>query len=303
MMSGSLRPTISAIVTTYNRAAVITEALKSIVDQTYQANEIIVVDDASSDNTREVIEGLCDERIKLIVIPSNVGQCVATNVAISEAKGDLIAFLDSDDLWDERKLEVLSTFWSGLPDRNNTLVFSRIRCEVDGIVTKTLPKRAPLPGERICSYLFINGGYIQTSSILLPRPLATRLGLDASTRRHTDIGLVIRAEESGVSLAMCPEALSVWRSVKNIGHGSETNGLASSLQWLSRYRKHMTLRERIAFRYTYHIGFLRRTDPLRAIALTIIAACFGILTPQRLVAWGKRRLSVWRPQHSQAVSQ
>jgi glycosyltransferase involved in cell wall biosynthesis len=93
----------SVVIPTYNRAATITRAIESVLAQTYPYVEIILINDGSTDNTEELIKVYRD-RIKYIS-QHNRGSASARNRGISEATGDYIAFLDSDDLWFPKKLE------------------------------------------------------------------------------------------------------------------------------------------------------------------------------------------------------
>ena len=99
-------PTVSVIIPTYNRAHLIGRAIQSVLYQTYQDFEIIVVDDASTDNTEEVVSNFDDERIRYIRLKENSGTSAAPrNTAIRIARGEYIAFQDSDDEWLPEKLE------------------------------------------------------------------------------------------------------------------------------------------------------------------------------------------------------
>ncbi len=88
---------VSVIIPTYNRAAVVARAIKSVLAQDYAPIEIIVVDDASTDDTQRVVESLQDARIRYIVRSENRGAAAARNTGIRAARGAFIAFLDSDD--------------------------------------------------------------------------------------------------------------------------------------------------------------------------------------------------------------
>ena len=94
---------ISVVIPTYNRERTLPRAIGSVLRQTYQEIELIVVDDGSTDQTRSLIESMDDKRIRYVYQP-NQGACAARNRGVLEAKGSLIAFQDSDDEWLEDKL-------------------------------------------------------------------------------------------------------------------------------------------------------------------------------------------------------
>jgi len=99
-------PLVSVIIPTYNREHLLDRAVKSVLNQTYQNFEIIVVDDASTDDTEKVIKRFNDKRIKYIKHKINSGGSAAPrNTGIKAAQGNYIAFQDSDDEWLPEKLE------------------------------------------------------------------------------------------------------------------------------------------------------------------------------------------------------
>ena len=97
---------VSIIIPTYNRANVIKRAIDSVLRQTYDSYEVVVVDDGSTDETESVIAGIQDARIRYIALKENQGVAHARNIGIREARYDYIAFLDSDDEWLLDKLEL-----------------------------------------------------------------------------------------------------------------------------------------------------------------------------------------------------
>jgi glycosyltransferase involved in cell wall biosynthesis len=107
-------PTVSVILPTYNRKSLLLEALQSVFAQTYRDYEVIVVDDGSTDQTREALEPLF-HAIRYISKP-NGGEASARNRGIQEAQGGYVAFLDSDDLWEPRFLEVTTDYLGRHPD-------------------------------------------------------------------------------------------------------------------------------------------------------------------------------------------
>lgn len=98
-------PTVSVIIPTYNRAQLVGHAVRSVLAQTYQDFELIVIDDASTDNTQELVASFKEPRIRYIRHSQNGGVSAARNTGIEASRGEYIAFLDSDDKWLPEKLE------------------------------------------------------------------------------------------------------------------------------------------------------------------------------------------------------
>jgi glycosyltransferase involved in cell wall biosynthesis len=99
-------PLVSIVIPTYNHAKFISKALKSVIDQTYKNWEAIIIDNESVDETYKLISNFDDPRIKYFKISNDGVIAKSRNLGINEAKGDWIAFLDSDDWWTKDKLEV-----------------------------------------------------------------------------------------------------------------------------------------------------------------------------------------------------
>jgi len=98
-------PNISIIIPTYNRAVYLSAAIDSVLCQTYKDFELIVVDDGSSDNTREIVQAYSDQRIRYLY-KKNGGAASALNLGIKNSRGNFIARLDSDDIFLPKKLEI-----------------------------------------------------------------------------------------------------------------------------------------------------------------------------------------------------
>jgi len=103
-VSGLMNPKVSVIIPTYNRAAQVRKAIESVLAQTFSDLEVIVVDDGSSDGTGQILGEIFGDRIRYYA-QTNQGVSAARNKGIAEARGEWIAFLDSDDLWEKEKLE------------------------------------------------------------------------------------------------------------------------------------------------------------------------------------------------------
>lgn len=104
---------VSVIIPYYNRESTIERALNSVVEQSYKDYEIILIDDGSSDNSHEIVDDFIKKRKEYKIInlyQDNSGPSKARNRGIEEAKGEYIAFLDSDDSWVPNKLEIQMNF-------------------------------------------------------------------------------------------------------------------------------------------------------------------------------------------------
>jgi glycosyltransferase involved in cell wall biosynthesis len=99
-------PAVSAIVPTYNRGRLLRDAIDSVVRQTFVDWELLIVDDGSTDGSLSFVSELADARIRVLTIPHSGSPARARNAAVGVARGEWIAFLDSDDVWLPRKLEL-----------------------------------------------------------------------------------------------------------------------------------------------------------------------------------------------------
>lgn len=100
-----MKELVSIVMPSYNTEAFIAQSIESVLAQTYENWELIIVDDCSKDNTDAVVAEFSDPRIRYLKNERNSGAAVSRNRALREAKGTWIAFLDSDDLWHPEKLE------------------------------------------------------------------------------------------------------------------------------------------------------------------------------------------------------
>jgi Glycosyl transferase family 2 len=104
-MPETLQPLVSIIMPTYNRAAYIIESIRSVQGQTYTNWELIIVDDGSDDETEQLITELKDQRIQFLKAGRIAINGKIKNIGILKARGEFIAFIDSDDLWHPEKME------------------------------------------------------------------------------------------------------------------------------------------------------------------------------------------------------
>jgi len=168
-------PLVSVIIPLYNAEKYIEETMESVISQTYQNWELIVVDDCSTDSSRNIVKEFekKDYRIKLIELETNFGgPARPRNIGIDNAKGEYIAFLDADDVWLEEKLEIQLGFMvkNGLDfsstntvniDKNSNTIRNKYR--LVRFLTKFARK------SNLCD--FIKVSFIATSSVVVKKEI------------------------------------------------------------------------------------------------------------------------------------
>jgi glycosyltransferase involved in cell wall biosynthesis len=121
-------PLVSVICLCYNHERFVKEAIRSVIGQTYASLEIIVVDDASLDNSRTEIENIIaiNPQIRFIRLTKNIGNCAAFNVGLSHARGHYVVDFATDDVMNPRRIEKQVSFFESL-DNSYGVVFSDVR--------------------------------------------------------------------------------------------------------------------------------------------------------------------------------
>jgi len=158
-------PKLSVVIPTFNAAKYLPEALESVLNQTYRNFEIIVVDDGSTDDTKEVLAPYI-KKIKYIY-QNNAGPGSAKNAGIHTAKGEWIAFLDSDDYWEDYHLEELTKLQESEPDAD--LIYTGKRwVNRNGVAIKDAHEQRSYPKGWIFEKMF-QCNYVSSSSVVLAR--------------------------------------------------------------------------------------------------------------------------------------
>ena len=173
MVDAITQPLVSVVIPTYNREQIVLSAIESVLAQYFQNFEIIIVDNGSTDATREAVGSIKDSRIRYFFQPGSGSPASPRNVGIARAHGEWIAFLDSDDTWRREKLgEVfqiirlarydLISHWQQIDD-------------VQGQSSRLIGdlSRTPLTYKR----LLLEGNCLATSSLVLRRSFIEKWGL------------------------------------------------------------------------------------------------------------------------------
>jgi glycosyltransferase involved in cell wall biosynthesis len=211
-MQGRLTPSspqVSVVIPTYNRAAVLGRAITSVLTQTFPDLECIVVDDGSTDQTVALVEGFQDPRLRFMRLPVNRGGSHARNVGIQAVRGELIAFLDSDDEWLPSKLERQVARLHDCEDPRAAVVYCR--CTVrDGLTDRRWFGPRVVYGGDVFQYL-LGGWHPPTSSAFLVKraSLLEVGGFDESLPCAHDYDLWLRLAEASQHFVAMDEALVV----------------------------------------------------------------------------------------------
>jgi len=205
----SKTPYVSIVVPTYNHADFLAEALDSIRRQTFHDWEAIVVNNYSEDDTEQVVASFADPRIRLENFRNHGIIAASRNVGIKLAKGDVIAFLDSDDVWYSRKLE---RCLSALEQSNADLVWHGERwVDANGRGRDVL--YAPKASVSYHSLLF-QGNCISTSAVVVRRRRLLKVGgfsEDAEIVSAEDYDLWLRLAREGMTFVFVHEILGEYR--------------------------------------------------------------------------------------------
>lgn len=185
---------VSIIIPTFNRAKKLESALVSVIGQTYENFEILVVDDGSTDNTKEVVDSFSDNRIIYFKKPNEKHPSIARNYALEYVKGDYVAFLDSDDSWKKDKLEKQVRFLEGSP--GYVYCFTQASGIQNGdrtLVSGWFPIKS---GKIFNSLLFRN--FVVTSSVLVrSKDLLEEKGFPENLKIAEDLDLWLRLSKRG----------------------------------------------------------------------------------------------------------
>ena len=234
-------PAVSVVIPAYNRQRFACEAVASVLAQTFQDLEVIVVDDGSTDGTADALARAFGDRIHVERLPRNQGRSTARNVGWEIARGEFVAFLDSDDLWLPGKLArqmpafarssvVMSHTWVGKIDSEG----------------KPLPKDSDILHRefaRATSRGYDYGGITETwcrmytSAVVLRRGILHAIGggFHPDLWNFEDWDVLWRAARAG-EVATVPETLVLHRT-----HPDNTPMVwaESAVQWISVIRRHL----------------------------------------------------------------
>lgn len=234
--------TVSVVIPAYNSRDTVQQAVATARAQTLRPVQIVVVDDKSKDDTLKQLEAIAGPDLLVVACPVNGGGGAARNRGIENATGDVVAFLDADDLWAPTKLaeqmELLRQ------QARESLCFTAVEQVNEYDEKHIVPKRAPRAGESIADYVLKAGNVMQTSTLLVPRHLLQNCRFNEKLRRFQDIDFVLTLGDAGVTPVFSEKPLVEWRNVGNPKRVSANPDPAIMRTFLS-HHTNLTLSQRL----------------------------------------------------------
>jgi glycosyltransferase involved in cell wall biosynthesis len=225
-MKAAHSPMVSVIIPTYNRRHTILRAIESVLAQSFTDFEILVVDDGSTDDTLETMAALTDDRIRVIRHASNRGAAAARNTGMRTARGEFIAWLDSDDEWLPDKIET-QIMALKCAQTDQKICFSAYEIEEQErfrIYHPAIPDR---------KQLFLGCDLSPGSTLVFNRSVLDTVGLlDERLRRYEDWDWLLRACKHFRLISI---GLPLTR-IHYSPHRSAAHVEASALQFIRKYK-------------------------------------------------------------------
>jgi len=251
----SKKPFFSIIIPTYNHAHFIERCLDSLLNQSYQNWEAIVINNFSEDNTIEIVKGYRDIRIRLINNANGGIIAVSRNKGIAESKGDWICFLDSDDWWYPNKLEVCLPYLENYDLIHHDLdIYSNVE------ESKGIAKGRVLNGN-IATDLIIHGNGLVNSSVVIRKSIVCLVGEiaeDIELIAVEDYEYWIRIARVTGRFKYIDESLGGYCEGDNLSYSTRQIGRVKYL--LDRYMQDLTREEQKLAISRFHFSAARKYD-------------------------------------------
>lgn len=269
-------PAFSVVIPVYNRSDLVANAIESVLCQSLQDFEILVVDDGSTDDIASAILRFNDSRIKLLR-QSNAGASAARNAGMDIASGRYTAFLDSDDLFLPHHLETMKML---LDQSSEVAAYSPVIVRRGSGRSFVKPPRAIRPSENMAVYLICDRGFVQTSGLALHSQVARRVRYRADAIFGDDTDFAIRLQLAGCRFQMTATPTVIWAD--DVEHDRLSVGRTpiGDLPWLEDLRSQIPARAYHGYRGWHFAKSIAHQSAWKAMILYIVAVARGAYSPR-----------------------
>jgi glycosyltransferase involved in cell wall biosynthesis len=244
---------VTAVIPTHNRPVLVVRAVKTALTQTHPNLEVVVVVDGPDDSTRKALCAIADPRLHVVTLPVSRGGSGARNAGVRAANGEWVAFLDDDDEWLPRKIELQLS-----AARHSAHRIPVVSCRIIArtpLADYVWPRRLPEPGQPIDEYLlcrksvFHSRGVMQSSTLLTKRDFLLRVPFRDGQKKHQDWDWVLRAAgQDGVGFDFESSPLTIFNVDPTLpGISNRTNDWHFSFSWIEEMRPYISSRAYASF--------------------------------------------------------
>jgi glycosyltransferase involved in cell wall biosynthesis len=269
-------PLFSVVIPVYNRAAELRHALLSVLAQTEQDFEVIVVDDGSLDDPKKTVAEIGDPRIA-VLRQDNRGGAAARNAGIDAAHGRFIAFLDSDDRFLPQHLATMRNL---LRDKKGVAGYARVVVERGGGKSFLKPPRAIGDGEHMATYVLCDRGFVPTITLVVETGWAQRVHYDERLPFAQDTDFCIRLYLAGCRFVMADAPGAVWNDSGDVHRTSAGRKGARMVDWLERIRSDIPPQAYYGARGWMIAKGIAQSRPFAALKLWLAAVFRGCYRPR-----------------------
>jgi glycosyltransferase involved in cell wall biosynthesis len=269
-------PFFSVVIPVYNRADVLGRALQSVLAQSFQDFEIVVVDDGSRDDPHAVVQAIGDARIRY-VRQENKGGAAARNHGFDEARGTFVALLDSDDRFLSHHLKNMHDLLRGT---KNVVGYAKVIVDRGDGVTFLKPPRAIRMGEDMATYLLCDRGFVPSITVAVAAETARRVRYSEGWRFAEDNDFAIRLSLDGNVFRMIEEPGAVWDDMPNPNRTSAGRKNVRLIPWLEEMKPKIPARAYYGCRGWSIAKGVVANDPMRALRYYLSAVLRGCYNPR-----------------------
>lgn len=231
----------SILVPTFNRSALITRAIESVLAQSFKNWELIIIDDGSTDNTEDVVRSYKDKRIRYVK-KQNSGAADSRNYGAKHAKRPFLAFLDSDDTWDSKKLEKTVAFIEEYGD--DKCYYSGFRTydsKAQKIIREVIPEKIYDMHEALKNYNPIHA----FSTFVVPSHSFKEIeGFDTKFKARQDVDLYYRLSSKWEFIPIPEILVTIYNNTQDRISATSTNRIDGFKYYLEKHGKEMNFLQR-----------------------------------------------------------